>query len=504
MFRRLICILFFPVFSLVEANSVVQLRQMYHQNPPDTAVIYSLLNLPSHDLKKKTGVYTLEVGGESLATRLWLIANSKRSLDIQYYSFARNITGILFCTYLVNAADRGVKVRLLVDEAANRMNAYEIKVLDAHENIEIRVYNAGLKLGRADRKLKQLYDNRNRLLRRMHNKTMVIDGQAAITGGRNVSDEYFDFDGRYNFRDRDVLLLGEAVATAGESFRLFWDDRRTVSVEQLYGKSRKPFDFRELFDKLNSKVNDTTAYGPAIREHISSFPAKIAKARRSGGFFMVDAVSFVSDVPGKNEDKKERLGGICTDTIIALIRSARHTLDIQSPYLITTDEVKQLLRETVQRGVKVRILTNSLASTDNLEAFSGYQRDRKGNLATGVEIYEFRPDPAVRFSLSIPDLQSELHYKPVYGLHSKTMIVDGRTSVIGSYNLDPRSANYNTECVAVIRSESVAKNLALYLEEEFLPRNAWRITPAFNPDKEASLRKRFKAFTRRVLPKKLL
>jgi putative cardiolipin synthase len=384
------------------------------------------------------------------------------------------------------------------------MNSFELNVLDAHENIEIRVYNAGLKTGRIDKRVKKLAKNHNRILRRMHNKVLVVDGEVALTGGRNVCDEYFDYSRKYNFRDRDILFFGKAAKQALSSFNGFWEDSLTVTVESLSGKGKQKFSLGVLFGGLKKILHDTSEYAKEIRKHVQEFPSEIEKAKKEELFLVLDEVSFISDVPGKNENKPHRKGGRTTDTIVALIRSAKRTLDIQSPYFITTDEMKQLLKETVARGVKVRVVTNSLASTDNHEAFSGYQRDRKGNLGTGVELYEFRPDPAVRFTLSIPDVQAKEQYKAVYGLHAKSMVVDGRVSVVGSYNLDPRSANLNTECIVVIRSDEAAKNLSRFIDEDYRPQNAWHITKDYNPDKEASLKKRIIAFSRRVIPKKVL
>jgi cardiolipin synthase C len=469
----------------------------------DTSRIFNELKLNAQDMKTGSGVFSLECGGKSLAARLWLFEKARRSIDIQYYSFARNITGLIACQYLVSAADRGVKVRLLIDEASSRMNEYEVKVLDAHENIEIRVYNAGLKVGRADKRLKKLIANRNRLLYRMHNKTLVVDREAAMTGGRNISDEYFDVDDKFNFRDRDVLLLGQAAAAAGGSFDAFWNDGLSVPVEKLTAK-KKAYDPRQLFDKMNKLLNDTSTYGPLFRNYVNAFLREIERARRDGRFMTLARVTFVSDPPGKNEERPDRKGSVTTDTIMALIRSARHTVDIQTPYFITLDEGKRLLSETVARGVRVRILSNSLASIDNVEAFDAYQRDRKEHLATGIEMYEYRPDPSTRFDLTIPETQGKLQYKPVFGLHSKTLIVDGRVTVIGSYNFDPMSANRNTECIAVIRSKDYAEEMSKVVEEEFHPGNSWRVTDNFNPDKEAPVLKRIKSATKRIYPKSLL
>ncbi|MGZ3900949.1 MAG: phospholipase D-like domain-containing protein, partial [Bacteroidia bacterium] len=213
---------------------------------------------------------------------------------------------------------------------------------------------------------------------------------------------------------------------------------------------------------------------------------------------------FVSDEPGKNENRKNHKGGICSDSLLALIMQAKTSIDIQSSYLILTEEGKKLLKEITGKGVKIRILTNSLASTDNNEAFNGYQRDRKEILKTGIEVYEFKPNAEVRYKLMIPEAQSALSYTPVYGHHAKTMVIDGYITVIGSFNVDPRSVNLNTECVVILRNEEVAKTILKHLNEEILPGNAWHITPDFNPDPEAGRVKQIEALLRRIFPKKIL
>jgi len=165
---------------------------------------------------------------------------------------------------------------------------------------------------------------------------------------------------------------------------------------------------------------------------------------------------------------------------------------------------QRLFKEAIDRGVKIRILTNSLASTDNIEAFSGYQRDRKKLLKTGVKIYEFRPDAAARFQLMSGALQTKLNFSPIFGLHAKSMVIDGRVVVIGTFNIDPRSANLNTECLAIIYSEKVAGTVLIGMEEEFKPENAWETTLESNPDDKAGVKKRVKSWTRKIVPKGIL
>jgi phosphatidylserine/phosphatidylglycerophosphate/cardiolipin synthase-like enzyme len=470
--------------------------------PPGISVS---LALSPGDLSSRTGIYTLENGGESLLSRLWFFDNAKTSIDIQYYSFAKDVTGLVASDRLVMAAERGVKVRILIDDAASRMYSHEIQLLDSHENIEIRVYNAGLMLGRIDRRLNRTIKNSNRLLRRMHNKTFTIDNVACITGGRNIADEYFDYDHKFNFRDRDVILFGKVVKDVTTSFDNFWNHKLTVPYTKLSGrKAKKKYSDSERFKRLHRDAEETKDFSQGMRQKVKEFPEEIRKAKQSGQMQWVTSVSFVSDVPGKNEDRKNRKGGICSDSLAELFKQAKTSIDIQSPYFILTDESKALITETIKRGVKIRLLTNSLAAIDNIEAFSGYQKDREEILKAGVQIFEFKPHANIRFKLMIPEVQEGINYKAVYGLHSKTLIIDGRITAIGSYNLDPRSENLNTECIAIIRSKEVADNLSKWIEEEFKPENAWQVSLDYNPDAEAGMKKRFKAFSRRIIPKKLL
>jgi len=197
-------------------------------------------------------------------------------------------------------------------------------------------------------------------------------------------------------------------------------------------------------------------------------------------------------------------GGITTSALATLISRAKHSVDIQSPYLITTAAGLKLMKEAIGRGVKIKILTNSLASTDNLEAFAGYQKNRRELLDAGVEIYEFRPDAAERIKIATGALQKKLNYTPVFGLHAKTMVIDGDVTVIGTFNLDPRSANLNTECFALIYSKQIAQGVLKGMHEEYKPENSWHISHTFNPDSEADRAKRIKTFTKKIIPKNIL
>jgi len=457
-------------------------------------------------MQTKSGVYVLEDGGGSLVARAWLCEYAEKTIDIQYFIFSTDNVGLIACDYLVRAAERGVKVRILVDDIMVEARVDDLLTLESHENISIKIYNPGVNLGKnLYSKLKKFSTDFRSANQRMHNKTLTVDGKVVITGGRNIADEYFDYDHEYNFRDRDVLLLGTVTEVVQQSFNQFWDNELSVSVTDVVTETDTTNAVATTFDKLHAYACNPDNFWPQIRERIENLPSTFSTLQSSGDLVWLDSVYFVSDAPGKNEGASGLSGGgISTDSLIQLVKAAKHTLDIQSPYLITSELSQGLFREAVARGVRIRILTNSLASTDNLEAFSGYQRDRQTLLETGVEIYEFRPDAAERTKMLTGALQAKLNYAPIFGLHAKSMVVDGKITVIGTFNLDPRSANLNTECLAIIYSTKVAGDVLKGMEEEFKPENSWRTTLESNPDSIAGLKKQIKTWTRKLVPKDIL
>ncbi|MGZ3865490.1 MAG: phospholipase D-like domain-containing protein [Bacteroidia bacterium] len=457
------------------------------------------------EIKKSTTLYMLESGGEAFAARVWLFQHARHTIDIQYYSVSRDVTGRIATDQLVRAANKGVKVRILIDDAANKLQSFDLKLLESHDNIEIRVYNAGLRIGRIDKRLEYLAKNKNRLLRRMHSKTLIVDNIACVMGGRNIADMYSDYNSKYNFRDRDVMMIGKTAASAQQAFDEYWNDTLTVTYAKLLdgdGKFRVADPAR--FNPLHNFPKKAKKYWPFISERVSHFSETFKANRDSGKVVMSEHVNFVTDKPGKNEDKADRKGGISTDSLSAVLRSAQKTIDIHSPYVILDDSAKKLLSYAIKRGVKIRVLTNSLASTDNLEAFSAYRRDRQTLLDMGIALYEFNPKAVVRYKLMVPDVQKNRRYKAVYGFHAKTFVIDEETSIVASYNFDPRSANYNTECLCIMRSKKIAEQLTKHFEEEISANNAWPVSKKCNPDSKAGIKKRIMVRTRRVIPKKLV
>jgi phosphatidylserine/phosphatidylglycerophosphate/cardiolipin synthase-like enzyme len=488
-----------PLFPKADNNNCM--------SPPAAAPSLSKHLQPFTEIAKvKSGVCVLEDGGNSLVVRGWLSENAERSIDVQYFIFSADNVGLIACDYLVRAADRGVKVRILVDDVMVEAGAHELLTLESHKNISIKIYNPGTNIGKnLGKKAYNLVTNFRGINQRMHNKTFIVDGKVVITGGRNVADEYFDYDHQYNFRDRDVLLLGKATRSVQLSFNEFWESSFSVPVTRLVSEKQEPATDSLKFRKLHQYACNPENFWPQVRESIKNLPDTFDSLKRSDEFKWVDSVRFVSDIPGKNDGSKGLGGGgRSTDALVSLIRQAKTSIDIQSPYLVTSDLSHQLFTEAVKRGVKIRILTNSLTSTDNIEAFSGYQRNRRKILATGVRIFEFRPDAAVRYTVMSRNLQEKLKYAPIFGLHAKSMIVDGKITVIGTFNLDPRSANLNTECISVIYSEDITRGVLKGFEEEFKPENSWETTSAWNPDHKAGMKKRANTWTRKAIPKAIL
>lgn len=471
----------------------------------DRVVLSEKLAPFAAQMAASTGVYVLEDGGGAMMARAWLSAHAERTIDVQYFIFSADNVGLIAADYLVRAAERGVRVRILVDDVLVEADGGQLLALDAIPNLEIRIYNPGMKVGTSlPGKLFKVASDFRGSNQRMHNKTFTIDGELTITGGRNIADEYFDYDHEYNFRDRDVLLLGGVTGEVASSFEQFWNDPLSRPVGEL-ASAEPPADPRAGIEWLHRYACDPANYWPEVRAKLADIPAAFDHILASGGLQWLEGVRYVSDLPGKN-DGREGLGGggITLDELTRLFRSATQSVAIETPYLITTEASREILRAAVARGVDVRILTNSLAATDNLEAFNGYSRDRAELLATGVRIFEFRPDAAVRRRIMTSALAGKLEHPPIFGLHAKTMVIDGHTTVIGTFNLDPRSANLNTECFTVIPSEKIAAAVLAGMETDFLPENAWETTQRSNPDAAAGWAKRFKAWTRGVVPKRIL
>jgi cardiolipin synthase C len=453
----------------------------------------------------KTGVYVLDTGTEALLARAWLVDQATRSIDVQYFIWSSDNIGILAAEALLRAAERGVRVRVIVDDLLIDAPDQSLLALAKHPMIDIRIYNPKTSVGvpLQKRLLNAATDFRG-VNQRMHDKTLVVDGRTAITGGRNMAAEYFDYNHEYNFRDRDALLLGTAVKAMQAHFETFWRSELSVPVEALYDgfglmqKNVRVDDkgvqrvYRELHEYAQSPEN----FAPEVRAAIAATPTSFDRVARQMRW---SDVEFISDKPGKNDNRALLGGGGQTSTALArLLQGAQQRVVIQSPYLVPSDEALVLLREARARGVGVHISTNSLASTDNLPAFSGYRNLRAQLIEMGLQIHEYRPAPAVQQQL-VQRLSAVSRPAPVFALHAKTMVIDGKTVYIGTFNFDPRSENLNTEVGVIIHDEALARAVEASIDTDMAPGNSWNAATD-DPDQHASPVKRAKVRTYQALP----
>ena len=335
----------------------------------------------------------------------------------------------------------------------------------------------------------------------MHDKVLIVDGELAITGGRNMADEYFDYDHAYNFRDRDALVMGAVVQPMHDSFERFWASDLAVPVERLLDGNggALPADEARVeatYRELAAYAADTANFAPEVRAALAAVPDDFSRLAADLSWGRVD---FVSDLPGKNSGAEcLRGGGLSSAALAELLKTAESEVVIQSPYLVASEPAFALFRELNARGVSIRISTNSLASTDNLKAFSGYLDQREELLEAGVEVFEYRPDPEIQ--ASIMDRYAALRAEaPVFAVHAKSLVVDRRVAFVGTYNLDPRSENLNTEIGVVVHDAAQAAAVADAIVTDMLPGNSWNAATD-DTDGYASTTKRVRAWLWSWLP----
>jgi putative cardiolipin synthase len=449
----------------------------------------------------QSGAYVLEKGEEALIARAWLADHAQTSIDVQCFIWSTDNIGILAAEALLRAADRGVRVRILVDDLLIDAPAKSLLALAHHPNIDIRIYNPTKSVGvPAHAKFVNLAIDFRGFNQRMHDKVIVVDGAIAITGGRNMADEYYDYDHEYNFRDRDALVLGEVVGSMHDSFERFWNSPLSIEVEKLYdgfglmqqNVSVGDAEVQKVYQELHVHAASPSNFAPEVRAAIESAPKAFPRMARETVWGKVE---FICDMPGKNARRVGlRGGGLSTTALKRMVESARERIVIQTPYLVMSQPAKSLFRKTVARGVSVSISTNSLASTDNVPVFAGYRSQRRELLHMGLRIFEYRPDA----EMDSARIESRAK-RPISGLHAKTMVVDSKEVYIGTYNLDPRSENLNTEIGVIIHDEGLAKAVEAEIEEDMQPHNSWNAATD-NPDQHVPRRKLNKTRLFQLLP----
>ena len=412
----------------------------------------------------KTGIYPLSDPHDAFAARLQLAAAAEKSLDVQYFVWDDDQTGYLLLEALWQAAKRGVRVRLLLDDFYAGDVYRALAVLDAQPNIEVRLYNP--LVPRGARKLNLLTDF-TRVNRRMHNKSFTVDNQVSIVGGRNVGNVYFGAGSGVAFADLDVVAVGPAVAQVSTQFDLYWNSPSAYPAASLGAPDRS-----DSTAALQAKFAATRAdpESSAFLQGVEENSVVRDLLDRRLAFEWVDAQLFY-DNPAKTLDS-----GAGTDILLfpQLVRSmgpAEASLDLVSPYFVPAETGTAALAALAKRGIRVRILTNSLAASDVKFVHAGYAKRRLELLRAGVTLYELKPTAVA---------ESHEHDLPWFGsgslsaLHAKTVAVDRRRGFVGSFNFDPRSELLNTEMGLVIDSPALAGRVAQTFDE-FVPRVAYEV-----------------------------
>jgi putative cardiolipin synthase len=418
---------------------------------------------------QQSGFHLLTKGNDSLDMRLAMIRAAEKTLDMQYYAIHDDVTANLLLEALLRAAERGVRIRFLLDNITFDEVASSLSALDNVRNIEIRVFNP---MTTGDQSLPSritgLFTDLGKATKRMHNKVIITDNQLAVTGGRNLGDEYFDAASDVNFKDLDILAVGPIVDKMSHSFDLYWNSKEAFPVATLRPAETNP----EKLAKIKKQLKDNwekqlkTADGKKLLG--SSLPLRLKNAEIP----LIWAISeLAADDPEKVDKPEEEVVSKPMRWMSYLASKGKKEFIAVSPYFVPQQEGVDWLAALVKRGMSVKVLTNSLASTDVVAVHTGYSRYRKDVINSGVELYEMKSTLSQRprqrlFGASAPAQAS---------LHSKVYIVDRKDIVIGSFNFDPRSVDLNTEIALVIHSPTLAAQLLKLINDTMLPDNSYRV-----------------------------
>ncbi|WP_417348536.1 phospholipase D family protein [Ferrimonas sp.] len=425
------------------ATSLPQVEQQSsHSLPaPDHSPLHQTFAPLVNEQPGLSGVYPISDGREALIIRVLAANQAVSSIDLQTYIYRGDDTGRALLWSLWQAAERGVRVRLLLDDMQSGKDD-ALSRLNQHPNIQVRLFNPFT--NRRWRSLEMLgsFDRTNR---RMHNKSMVVDSTLAVTGGRNIGDEYFAANQQVSFGDFDVMLLGPAVNETATQFDLYWNSDYAIGVEHLIPEQEKisteqiTREFAEVIERDQARQQayiDSLRDTPLVR-HLTDETLPLYWAE----------IHVVADAPEKAA-VQEQIPTLMVDALARYFEATEHDLLLVSPYFVPGEEGVKGLARLVSQGVRVRVLTNSLAATDVVAVHSGYKGYRKAMLEAGVELWETKRLPGLEPGAWNASSQASLH--------AKTMVFDGNILFVGSFNLDPRSAQINTEMGVFIHSDELA------------------------------------------------
>ena len=392
-------------------------------------------------------------GVDAFYMRAALTIMAERSLDLQYFLWHKDLTGQILLKFVLDAADRGVRVRLLLDDLDNQVLDPEFYALDTHPNIAIRLFNPFATRGF---KYVDFISDTARINRRMHNKSFTADNQYTIVGGRNIGDEYFDAKEQANFYDMDALATGPLVEKVSIQFDIYWNHEAAVPISAFKQNTATASDLENVRNSLTAYVESQrhSPYADDVRANT------IRDALRGDKY---PAYTGVADVLYDDPDKGLGVAPedftSMADLMTPYLENIKHELILISPYFVPGDHnVAEYTRAVKEKGLDVEVFTNSYGSTDSPPVHAGYSRYREALLAGGVKIYELKPSSRKQRR------EGSVASKSAARLHTKSFILDREWVFIGSLNLDPRSIDINTEMGILYHSPELAKKMVSQLD----------------------------------------
>jgi putative cardiolipin synthase len=456
--------LLFPLIGFLLAGCATVPNE-YPRNPSSAVADYSATDLgrlfgeAAARHPGESGFAIIRQGRQAFTARVALTELAEKSLDLQYYIWERDETGRILAERLVRAANRGVRVRVLLDDINLSGRDAQLAALDAHPNIEIRIFNPFANRGA------RLFDfaiDLDRVNHRMHNKIMVADNAVAIVGGRNIGNHYFEVATDANFRDLDIAAAGPVVRDVSNVFDHFWNGYWAVPISAVEDLSYTDSDLQAAVSALRERIVEDRYPYPldqdvaALRAGLSSIRDCLIWARGQ----------IVWDDPDDIKAGAEH--GRLDRALYSKLDTLQKEVLIEAAYFVPRDRGVRKAKQLTDRKVRVRVLTNSLASNDVLAAHAGYAKYREALLANGVELFEMRPDAG---SIKKKVISGESKA----ALHTKAIVFDRESVFIGSFNLDPRSSNINTEAGLYVESPKLARQLIAYMDEGVRPENSYRV-----------------------------
>jgi len=424
--------------------------------PTDTADTYygKLLVGRAEEHPDQSGFFPLSDGIDAFSIRLLMAGRAERTIDAQYYLIKTDLVGTAFIDALLRAADRGVRVRLLLDDIFTKGYDAGMAGLVSHPNFEIRIFNP---FARRSARFMDGITSFSRINRRMHNKSFTVDNQVTLIGGRNIADEYFGARVDAKFGDLDVLAIGPVVQDVSAMFDEYWNHERAAPVAAF---AKMPDDpaaelerVRAGLEKAREEIKDSI-YAEAVRDQILEYIDTDTSP------FVWAPYTLAVDSPDKSfKSKAAEADSIVTELRASLLAAEKEIIVI-SPYFVPRKTGIEAFTEVQNRGIQVTIITNSLAANNQLSVHGGYAPSRKPLLKAGVRIFEVRADADVAGSQLVAASGAKTT------LHTKAFIVDRKELFIGSFNFDPRSANINTELGVIIRSPELAEQFAATVDEK--------------------------------------